>query len=226
MVSDYNIKSVLRNSLFKGVPEHFFKRFYNPKNFLVCKEGTIIYSPGEDSLYLYLVVQGEIKIKYSGQKQLINKYLYDFFGETEMRKGTKRISSSVANIDSILYKINFDELQTLCSGNITINKNLKNKHDIEEPDQKDFIWSELSIPIPEENSIEELDLDLDLIDDNQETFSEVSEDELDLILKKQKNDQEFRKVMKKVGKVEGNDILHQELLGDFSDTDEWRLATD
>lgn len=224
MVSDYNIKSVLRNTLFKGVSEHFFKRFYNQKNFIISKEGEIIYSPQEDSAFLYLIVQGEIKIKYSGQKQLVNKYLYDFFGETEIRKGIKRISSAVANTNCILYRISFDELQTLCTGNITINKNLKNKNDINEPEQTEFIWSQLDIPLSESNDLDELDLDL--TDQADETFTEVSEEELESILAKQKSQQEFKKVMKKVGKVEGNEYLKNELLEGFSDMDEWHLASD
>lgn len=225
MISEYNIKQVVRNNLLKGVPEYFFKRFYNPKNFQICKEGTIIYSPGEESGYLYLIVQGEIKVKYSEQKQVNRKYLYDFFGETELRKGIKRISSAVADSECILYKISYDELHTLCNGNIIINKNLKNMHDIKESNQSDFLYTELNLQIPEENLIEGSEIDFSVVKDPQEVFTEVSEEELDRILEKQKTEQRFRSVMKKVGKVEGNELLKQELLGDLNDNDEWRLAS-
>lgn len=226
MISEYNVKSVLRNNLFKGVPDYFIKKFYNLRNFKIVKEGTIIYSPDDESNYLYLIVQGEVKIKYSKQKQLINKYLYDFFGETEIRTSTKRISSSVAITDCILYLISFDELHALCSGNLTISKNLKNISDIAEPEQSDFIYSELSLPISGDDELIDLDIELSELEIPEEKFSEISEHDLDLILEKQKIQQEFVNVMKKVGKVADNDYLKQELLGDIGDPDEWRLIAE
>lgn len=227
MVLEYNFKSILRNNLFKGVPDHFVKRFYNLRNFEATKEGTIIYSPQEEASFLYLIVQGEVKIKYTGQKQLINKYLYDFFGETEIRRSTKRISSAVANTDCMLYKISFDELHTLCSGNITVNRNLKNISDIDENEQSDFIYSELGLPLSTED-INEFELDISELDKHTEVFSDVSEAELESIIEKQKEQQEFRNVMKKVGNLESDESLKQELLGDLdlSDSDEWRLAAE
>jgi signal-transduction protein with cAMP-binding, CBS, and nucleotidyltransferase domain len=227
MVLEYNFKSILRNNLFKGVPDHFVKKFYNLKNFQSIKEGTIIFSPQDESSFLYLIVQGEVKIKYTGQKQLINKYLYDFFGETEIRRTTKRISSAVANTDCMLYKISSDELHTICSGNITVNRNLKNISDIDENEQSDFIYSELGLPLSTDN-INDPEIDLSELEQPEEVFSDVSEAELESIIEKQKEQQEFRNVMKKVGSFESDETLKQELLGDLdlSDSDEWRLAAE
>ena len=56
-----------------------------------------------------------------------------------------------------------------------------------------------------------------------EPVTEISEEELDLIVQNLKCHQEFKSVMKKVGKVDGDEYLKQELIED-SDSDEWQFV--
>ena len=110
MIADQNIRSVLKNSLFKGVDASCFKWHYNSKNFFLAKEGDIIYATGEESDFLYLIIQGEIKIKVSSKKQFINRYLFDFFGDNEILKSSKRESSAMALQETLIYKISSELL--------------------------------------------------------------------------------------------------------------------
>lgn len=224
MISDYNIRSVLRNSLFRGMDKQFFKRFYNSKDFYIAKEGEIIYSAGDKSSYLYLIVQGEIRIKVSSTKQIISRYLYDFFGESEILQSTNRISSAVAMNDTILYKVTSELINELCLSNIKLGRNLKNVHEPGEALNNKSASEEIVYQLPVEQP-QEIDLTLSLEEFSDEITKELTDDELDKILEKQKAQQQFVKVMKKVGKVEGADLINQELLTDFSNSDKWNLAS-
>jgi len=224
IISEYNSKSVFRNNLFKGMDQYSLKKYYNPKNVYIAKEGEIIYTNGEDSTFLYLIIQGEIRIKVSGKKELVNRYLYDFFGELEILQAGKRKSCAVAMTETILYKIDFELLHELCLAFIRINRNLKNRYEPDENAQPDtkLTGNTLSIPDIEEMSGNELIIPDELYND--ELSTELSEDELNAILDKQKTHQEFKNVMKKVGKIENNEELTKEILGDLSDSDELSIA--
>ncbi|HSL90869.1 MAG TPA: cyclic nucleotide-binding domain-containing protein [Ignavibacteriaceae bacterium] len=202
------------------------KKYYNPKNFYIAKDGEIIYTNGEESTFLYLIIQGEIRIKVSGKKELINRYLYDFFGEMEILQANKRKSCAVAMTETILYKIDFELLHELCLAFIRINRNLKNRYEIEDNLQSDLKINESTLAISTEEESPENEL---LIPDeifNDELSAELSEDELDAILAKQKTQQEFKNVMKRVGKIENNEELTKQILGDLSDSDEICIAGD
>lgn len=224
MISEYNIRSVLRNSLFRGMDKQFFKRYYNSKDFYIAKEGEIIYSGGDESSYLYLIVQGEVRIKVSSTKQIISRYLYDFFGESEILHSTKRNSSAVAMNDTILYKVTSELINELCISNIKLGRNLKNVQENVESVNKEAASDEIVYQLPVEQP-QEIDLTLSLEEISNDLTKELSDDELDKILEKQKAQQQFVNVMKKVGKVEGADLLNQELLDDFSDSKKWGLAS-
>lgn len=224
MISDYNIRSVLRNSLFRGMDKQFFKRYYNSKDFYIAKEGEIIYSGGDESSYLYLIVQGEVRIKVSSTKQIISRYLYDFFGEPEILQSTNRISSAVAMNDTILYKVTSELINELCMSNIKLGRNLQNVHESGEARNNKSAPEEIVYQLPVEQP-HEIDLTLSLEEMSDEITKELTDDELDKILEKQKAQQQFVKVMKKVGKLEGADLINQELLTDFSNSDKWNLAS-
>lgn len=226
MISEYNFRTVLRNNLFKGMDQSDLKKYYNPKNFYIAKDGEIIYTNGEESSFLYLIIQGEIRIKVSGKKELVNRYLYDFFGEYEILQASKRKSSAVAMTETILYKIDFELLHELCLAFIRINRNLKNRYESEDKIQFGSNINEGTLTI---TTIEEItDNELIIPDElyHNEISTELSEDELNAILEKQKTQQEFKSVMKNVGKIENNEELTKEILGDLSDSDEWRLISD
>ena len=129
MIFDYSNRSVLRNSLFKGLDKSCFNKYFNTKNFYVAKEGEIIYTNGDESAFLYLIIGGEIKIKLWGKKEFVNRYLFDFFGEYEILQSTKRKSSAMAMKETLVYKIKSELLRKLCSANTKINSNLKGKYE-------------------------------------------------------------------------------------------------
>jgi len=226
IISEYNFKSVFRNNLFKGMDQYSLKKYYNPKNFYIAKDGEIIYTNGEESAFLYLIIQGEIRIKVSGKKELVNRYLYDFFGEMEILQSNKRKSCAVAMTETILYKIDFELLHELCLAFIRINRNLKNRYEIEDNIHSDLKINESTLAISTEEESPENELLIPEEIFNDELSAELSEDELDAILKKQKTQQEFKNVMKRVGKIENNEELTKQILGDLSDSDEICIAGD
>ena len=225
MIADQNIRSVLKNSLFKGVDARCFKWHYNSKNFFLAKEGDIIYATGEESDFLYLIIQGEIKIKVSSKKQFINRYLFDFFGDNEILKSSKRESSAMALQETLIYKIRSELLHKLCLSNSRINSNLKGKYEsdnseeVENPLEKNILEPSLS------TEKEGVDVILSEEEIKNELVTEVSEDELDLIVQDLKSKQEFKNVMKKVGKVDGDENLKKELIED-TDSEEWQFVSE
>lgn len=225
MISEYNFRTVLRNNLFKGMDQYSLKKYYNPKYFYIAKDGEIIYTNGEESSFLYLIIQGEIRIKVSGKKELVNRYLFDFFGEYEILQASKRKSCAVAITETILYKIDFDLLHKLCLSFIRINRNLRNRNESEDKIQSGLNINDgiLTIPAIEEIAENELIIPDELY--QKELSTELSEDELNAILDKQKTHQEFRNVMKSVGKIESNEELTKEILGDIADSDEIQISS-
>jgi len=99
------INSVLENVFFKDIDLTTVDFPFDVKNFDEIKEGDLIYSSGQPAEYIYLIVSGEVKIKINATRQLIVKTDHDFFGEIELMNDTPRNSSSLANKDSLIYKI-------------------------------------------------------------------------------------------------------------------------
>ena len=130
IVNQELVKMVSSNTLFKGVAKDFLKSFIKPKNYFGIKEGTIIYSKGDESTDLYLIVEGEVKIKFCEKNKVEHRFITDFFGEEEIIHRDKRLSHAVANHDSILYSIKSEELDNLILQNEKISENLINKNNI------------------------------------------------------------------------------------------------
>jgi CRP-like cAMP-binding protein len=128
IVNQELVKMVGSNTLFKGVSRDFLKSFIKPKNYFGIKEGTIIYSKGDDSTDLYLIVEGEVKIKFCEKNKVEHRFITDFFGEEEIINKNKRLSHAVANHDSILYSIKSEELENLIRQHSKISENLNNKN--------------------------------------------------------------------------------------------------
>ena len=132
MIADQDsIKLLKTNLLFKSVPEEFLKTFIKPKNFLEAKEGSLFYSADEEANEIYLIVQGDVKIKFCDKRNVEHRYLHDFFGEKEILDKTNRISYAIANNDCRLYKISKEEIDSIIQYDELIFDNLK-KIDIEE----------------------------------------------------------------------------------------------
>jgi len=185
IVNQELVKMVGSNTLFKGIPKEFLKNNIKPKNYFGVKEGTIIYTKGDESTELYLIVEGEVKIKFCEKNKVEHRFITDFFGENELLNKDKRASHAVANHDSILYTINSEELHNLIQQQSKISENLNKKNDNEE-------LYNLHEKVGNENSESEdsnliLNENLTLNDDFncEEKIENTSDDDLDPSTKKQ-----------------------------------------
>ena len=125
MIVDQDLlKLVKTNEMFKAVPESFLKSFIKPKNFVFVKEGTLIYSFDDESNDFYLIVEGEVKMKFCDQNNIERRYLLDFFGEKEILDGSNRASFVIAEKDCTLYKIDAETFKDLMVTNETIADNI------------------------------------------------------------------------------------------------------
>jgi len=123
MLNQNYLKLVQPNLLFSSVSESYLKSFIKPKNFFTAKEGTLIYSFDDEAKDIYLVIEGEVKIKFCDNRSIIYKSFSDFFGEKEVLEKTKRVSFAIANKDCKLYRIEADELNILSKdNNVVLNK--------------------------------------------------------------------------------------------------------
>jgi len=189
IVNQELVKMVGSNTLFKGISKDFLKTVIKPKNYFGVKEGTIIYTKGDDSTDLYLIVEGEVKIKFCDKNKVEHRFITDFFGEDELLNKDKRASHAVANHDSILYTINSEELQDLVQQQSKISENLNKKNGNKE-------WYDLAPVADNENSeFEEgnlvLNEDLTLSNDfnHEENFENIPDDDLDSKTKEQESNE-------------------------------------
>ncbi|MCH9029512.1 MAG: cyclic nucleotide-binding domain-containing protein [Bacteroidetes bacterium] len=226
MLIDWNFKSIKRNLLFTGVDESHYRHLYNFKNFVQVNDGDIIYSYDEDVKHLFLIVWGEVKIKFSKDHSIDYKYLYDFFGEAEILEGSKRFSCAVANKETLLYKICIDDFQLLTIGNKTIINNLVKKggtlldeyNEEAEPGSDSYLDPNNYM---EENyssgNLEELDMsDIEHIRDD--VSDEVlSDEELDSIVEKLKTKHQIEDEIGQNLTVRHNNDLEDDLLDSKAD---------
>ncbi len=133
MQQNRNIKEITVNKLLTGVSEALILSFFNQENFTRLKEGEIIYQAGDESKYLYLLLRGDVKIKYPRASYVSNKNSNDFFGEKEIVDETRRISSAVANSNCLIYKLEKKLFRKLIARNPTLNSNLENYGEIHLP---------------------------------------------------------------------------------------------
>ena len=86
-----NTKEIVVNKLFADVTDSVISFFFKQESFSGLKEGEVIYQAGDESKYLYLLLRGEVKIKYPKANYVSNKNFNDFFGEKEIIDETRRI---------------------------------------------------------------------------------------------------------------------------------------
>ena len=123
MLNQNYLKLIQPNSLFSSVSESYLKSFIKTKNFVTAKEGTLVYSFDDQAKDIYLVIEGEVKIKFCDNRSIIYKTFSDFFGEKEILDKTNRVSFAIANKDCKLYRIEAEELNSLSKdNNVTLNK--------------------------------------------------------------------------------------------------------
>ena len=126
MSSVKDTHTISDNSLFTGIAT---KKSFKPiaKNFENFNEGDIIYQSGNNSEYFYLLIEGEVKLKFTGARgrDFITKTKKDFFGEKELLEKTERQSSAVANTNCILYKLRLKDLNMLIEKFPSVKQNIE-----------------------------------------------------------------------------------------------------
>jgi len=116
------------NKLFTNVPENSYSFSFNQKDVIEYKEGDIIYKVGDSAEQICLLLDGNVKIKFSAPiegQRIFLKASNDFFGERELLAMTFRTSSAVAETNSVVYQLGRKELNNLITSNRTISNNLQ-----------------------------------------------------------------------------------------------------
>jgi len=96
MASDSSIQDIKRNRLFTGVKDSILTSFFDQKEIKEAEEGDLLYKTGDSGSSIFLIIMGEVKVKFPNQNFITTKIHNDFFGEKEFVEGTKRISSAMA----------------------------------------------------------------------------------------------------------------------------------
>ena len=191
LVNEELFRLLKKNTLFKGVPELYLKTSLKPKNFIKLVDGEIIYSYDEEASEIYLTVEGEVKIKFRKEKIIEFKILFDFFGEAEILEKSKRFSSAVANRDCVLYKMSIAELTDLCEGSKSVIANLNKKDQQEIKGLPGGETPDLDSALDSDNRTEKMEpIDFDQ-EKEEEMLKELSEEDLNVILEKQKSKREL-----------------------------------
>ncbi|MCW8812700.1 MAG: cyclic nucleotide-binding domain-containing protein, partial [Chlorobium sp.] len=136
---------IKNNKLFYGVNESARTSFFDQKEIKEAKEGALIYRTGNESNAIYLIIRGEVRIKFSTNNYFINRMFNDFFGEKEIVDETKRISSALAFSNLTYYRIDKKALNNLIAKYPTIKENLIKYGEIKLPDSPSDIESKLKI---------------------------------------------------------------------------------
>ena len=127
-------KDIKKNKLFSGIKESKLYSFFDQKDLKDAREGEIIYKKGDESNALFLIIKGEVKVKFSANNYVSSKIHNDFFGEKEILDETNRISTALAFTNIIYYRISKTILNNLLSKNPSIEENIKKFGELNIPD--------------------------------------------------------------------------------------------
>jgi hypothetical protein len=128
------IQDIKNNKLFTGIKDSVLSSFFDQKEIREAKEGEIIYKTGDQSNALYLVIKGDIRVKFSSNNYVSNRIFNDFFGEKELIDETRRISSAVAFSKLTYYRLDKAVFKNIASKNPAIENNLKKYGELKLPD--------------------------------------------------------------------------------------------
>lgn len=237
MAIERTINQILSNKLFNNCSERITAFNLNNRNFTEFREGDIIFQAGDSSNFIYLVISGEVKIKFRNINRVINKSTDDFFGDIEITKNTNRTSSAVALNDCILYRIDRATFNKMCSIEKQVVSNIESNQETElkengenrpKPDlpsvlKLDSSPIKLNIFNREKKTDRKVDDKTELTRDNERTFK-PSTDTID------KNEEQslpdLDSVIEEIKpKTAESDALKKELLGDIEDFENWNFST-
>ena len=125
-----NTKEIKLNKFFAGVSESVLDTHFKPECFKDVNQGDILYQSGDSADYLYLLLRGDVKIKFPSHNYISSKIFNDFFGEKELIDEGRRISSAVANSNCLLYVIDEETFNALLSKSGIIKNNIDNYGDV------------------------------------------------------------------------------------------------
>ena len=118
-------KDIKKNKLFSGIKESKINSIFDQKEIKEAREGEIIYKKGDESNALFLIVKGEVKVKFSANNYVSSKIHNDFFGEKEILDETNRISTALAFTNIVYYRISKAALNNLIAKNHSIEENVR-----------------------------------------------------------------------------------------------------
>lgn len=114
-MTNSDVSIILQNELFNGVKRDLVEHLH-AKESVEFHEGDIIFQSGDSVETLYLIAQGEVKLKIQGglsSPVVVRKKANQFFGEKEILENTPRKSSCVAETNCILFVIKSNEVNRL-----------------------------------------------------------------------------------------------------------------
>lgn len=142
MFQNKNISGIRENKLFADVDFSGLKLKTNPKDILTFSEGSIIYRPGDETNFIYLILSGEVKVKIPGGTNRATKVFkvgkLDFFGEKEALENLTRNSSAVAESDCSIFPVKKNIILDYSNKSKNLLSNLYRKND---PNAIDIITS-------------------------------------------------------------------------------------
>ncbi|MCH7972570.1 MAG: GAF domain-containing protein [Bacteroidetes bacterium] len=128
MFSTKKQADIYSNKLFANVDKKKVKFKFSLDKLLTYKEGDIVFKKGDKTNYIYLIMEGEVKIKIPDPPfapKIKFKYKNDFFGEKELLEKSERKSSCVAEKNCQLYPITYHKLQKLILESTVVKDNLE-----------------------------------------------------------------------------------------------------
>jgi signal transduction histidine kinase/CRP-like cAMP-binding protein len=133
------------NKFFSELGDSILSNIYDPKELKEKREGEIIYRTGEDSTAVYLLINGEVRVKYSSNNYVSSKSSSGFFGEKELIDNTRRISSAVAFTRVTYYRLDRSIFKKLILKNSTIYDNVLTYGEINLPEINKDIERKFSV---------------------------------------------------------------------------------
>jgi signal transduction histidine kinase len=124
MALETPIQNIIKNRLFTGVKDSVLTSFFYQKEIKEADEGELLYKTGDSGNSIFLIITGEVKVKFPNQNYITTKIHNDFFGEKEFVDGTKRISSAMAFSKLLYYEIDKKSYNKLIQSNSAIEDNL------------------------------------------------------------------------------------------------------
>ncbi|MCZ7609150.1 MAG: cyclic nucleotide-binding domain-containing protein [Ignavibacterium sp.] len=143
MSSNKYLEAIKENDLFRGIDLNSINFSFDSKRIVELKEGDLVYSSGQPADFVYLILEGEVKLKLTTLKRLLFKRAKEFVGEQEIISGTERNSSALANSNCILYKLDADVFRN----NLESSANLQSKLNTETETVTEKPAAEFSIPL-------------------------------------------------------------------------------